>query len=256
MKKVNFLLMILVIFITTSCFDDNNDNNATTSYVDNVSIITQQDSSCYFIGSSGEIFIPEVRYTNKKNIKTAFIQFYVSKDLSSSSEKKYVIKLILGPICIDAAVNNANSELELNSLKDDSILTFKVYRILNKRYLITGVNYMMANKLHCSTLCYITEKGFAKSTKSNEPDTMKFILRNDAKNDVPSDISSYYLYVNDKRPDLFFKSYDIKNILDSTFAKTTKSNIYIDIVSKTYETGSKTCRMKHDGITYSRWNCD
>lgn len=241
--------LLLMVFTFSSCLN-NDDNDGV--YTDFVSITSVTGGGSYFVGSGGEIYTPAIAYVNDKGIKAAFIQFKITKDESTSTQKKYTINLLSGPISLDRTVNAASTEANLDSLKNDSIIQFKTLGLINDNYLLTIANYYFSgNTKHYFTLCYVADKGFVASTKASDPDTLKVELRHNANKDVATQVTSQNYFLNYNTPKVLYQAFDIGTILNSSRQKTSKKNIYIDIRAKTRYFGESKNTESHSGILYT-----
>jgi len=248
------VLFVLSLTTLTACNIDDNDGNSS-SYIDNVAVVNEAGST-YFIGSGGTILIPYPSVTSTGNIKSAFIQFTILSDLSSSSTKKYSIQLIYGPTGIDAKVNRAANASKLDSIKNDSIIDLSFGSYINDRFMVLYVNYFINIKYHYLTLCYTDDKDFISSGSADKPDTVKFVLHHNANNDTPgSNTSSDYYVYNRKanlylNANLYFMGYDIKGILAEAQAKNGGKKLYVDVEYKATDMGYNKYKIKHIGFNY------
>lgn len=249
MKKLLFagVFILIVLFCLSSCLDNDNDENSW--YVDEVAVVTEGDS-CYFVGSGGDIYVPQPKYTNKANMKVGAIQFKISKESVKGDDHTYYINLLYNPVPLDATVNSASSRLKLDSVKDNVVQLVKVHSFINNRYLVLGVNYNVQQKKHYQTLCYAEDEGFSHTSSTNVPDTLKFILRHNANGEENTSITSYDFFLQAGKISGFYYAYDIKDILDAALKKNNNKKMYIDVEYK-YGQGANALGEKcHVGFNY------
>ena len=242
-------LFLLLLTTFSACNIDDNDGNSQ-SYIDNVAVMNEAGST-YFIGSGGAILIPYPAITStNNNMKSAFIQFTILSDLSTSTTKKYSIQLMYGPTGIDAKVNRAENASKLDSIKNDSVINISSGSYVNDRFMVLGVNYFINIKYHYLTLCYTDDKGFISSGSPEKPDTVRFVLHHNANNDAPGNNTSSDYYVYNRKADFYFMSYDIKSILAEAQTKNGGKKLYVDVQYKACDSGSNTSKTKHIGFNY------
>lgn len=255
MKKnllLSFLLLLAGVFTFSSCLNDDDNDSSSQLYVDNVSISSSAlSSSFYFIGSNGEIYNVGTNSTGSTNyqlMKTAYIQFTIlSTDSSTNGKKIYNIDLKYAGSTL-ATVNRAESLATADSTKNDSIVEFKPFSVLNGKYLLLGINYYLYSRIHYMTLCYPNDNGFIKVSNASVPDTLRFYLHHNNNKDVASTTTSYQIWST--YPTLFYKTFDINDILSEAKMQNGGKNIYIDVVAKTQATSGGNVTNTHSGFVY------
>lgn len=249
MRKLLFAggFIVIVLFCLSSCLDNDNDENSW--YVDEVAFINEGDSS-YFVGSGGDIYVPQPKYTNKANMKVGAIQFKILKERERGDNHTYYINLLNAPVALDATVNSASSLLKLDSVKDNVVRQVKVHSFINNRYLVLGINYNAQQQKHYQTLCYAQEEGFIHTSSINVPDTLKFILRHNANGEENTSITSYDLFLQIGRISGFYYAYDIKDILDAALKRNNNKKVYIDVEYKYGIAANALGEKCHVGFNY------
>ena len=248
LSKIAALFLLLLTTLSACNIDDNDGNSQ--SYIDNVAVMNEAGST-YFIGSGGAILIPYPAITStNNNMKSAFIQFTILSDLSTSTTKKYSIQLMYGPTGIDAKVNRAENASKLDSIKNDSVINISSGSYVNDRFMVLGINYFINIKYHYLTLCYTDDKGFISSGSAEKPDTVRFVLHHNANNDASGNNTSSDYYVYNRKADFYFMSYDIKSILAEAQTKNGGKKLYVDVQYKACDSGYNTSKTKHIGFNY------
>lgn len=250
-KKILFngLLLLTVLFSFTSCLnDDSNSSSDGQLFVDNVAVVSSL-GSYYFVGSGGATYMPVTNSSTAtiSSLRSAFIQFSVLS--SDTTAHRYNINLQYAGSTL-SGLNSAATTAKLDSVKNDSVISFNAYCVVNDQYLVTSVNYYLSKKMHYMTLCNIEDKSFISSGSTSAPDTLRFYLRHNSNGDVASTTRSYD--VCGTYPTLYYFSYDIADILTAAKMKNNGKNIYIDVVGRTQETVYETPVTTHSGFLF-KW---
>jgi hypothetical protein len=252
---LTMILMLFACLSISSCMDHEDDydyNNGGYVYQDFVSIVRTSTDSCYFIGSTGNIYIPSKKYVNEENITCGYIYFYITQDMSTSAARKYIIKLFYDVVPLDRPLVVKPTAEDWNYLRNDSLISVSANGFLNDTHLLIGANYYYSGKVkHEFTLCYAENTGFHQSSSSTVADTLCFELRHNAKDEqnTTETVEDFLNTSNDMRQANL--AYNIADIVKAARTKNGGKEIYIDVCAKIRTIGQPGYSIYHTGLNAS-----
>lgn len=238
MKFVALALTLLMGISLTSCL--NSDDNNSSSQISGIFAVNSSLGTVFFTDGSGVKYYPTstslatVESSNgfKTSSKVAYLSFTYDSAAGESASTGYTIALTYA-VSLDTTVETVENE----GASNDSISTAPISSLgamtsssnlyVINNHLVLGVEYYMS-KLHYFTLVYYPEETTSSSTE------LKLYLRHNSKGDTSTSNTSYEYAFNSNGgyPFLYFKAFDLSEILSDYLMKTGKSSVTINLETK------------------------
>ena len=216
-----------------SCSEADDVNSIKTGFVSSISTL---ENGYYYQGCDEDLYPLYQTYDNMR-FNIAFIRY---NDIDTTGSNRHNIRLLSRPVSVERDVALVNAKAKLDSLKNDSIISFESNSFVANYYLVLSVNYYLSgNTKHSFTLCYADDKGFASSNRSDLPDTLKLELRHNSNNDVASNKTSHDNISDDENLVNYYMGFDIGQILYPKWDLNKLKNIYVDVRANTSRTNKR-----------------
>lgn len=232
MKKMKFVVLALTLLMGisfTSCLSSDDDSS---SQGGGIVTVVDNYGSVYFLDGSGVKYYPtstsltsvESTYSFSTSSKVAYVVFNYDSTTGSVStgytvELTYAISLDskVEMVQTKGASNDSTATAPVISL---GLITTTEYLYVINDQLVIGANYYMS-KYHYLTMVYYPSETTENSTE------IKLYLRHNSKGDTSTAATSYN-YAG-SYPSLYFKAYNLSNILNDFYNKTGLSSVKINV---------------------------
>lgn len=260
MKKMKFIALALTLLMGisfTSCLSSDDDSSSSTLYA--FVTVHSYMGTAYFTDGNGVIYYPtsaslssvESTYDFSTSSNTAYIYYTVDETSTSNTSTSKTVVLSYA-ISLDAKVempeavgdtNDSTSTAPIISLA--SMTTSSELYMLDDQ-LVIGVNYYMS-KLHYFTLVYYPEETTSSSTE------IKLYLRHNSKSDTSTAYTSSTFVNAGYSPSLYFKAFDLSDILAYYSDQTGNSSVTINVETEedTSSIDLASATTKNYTLTYS-----
>lgn len=253
MKFVALALTLLMGISFTSCLNSDDDSSSQGGGI--VTVINSY-GSVYFLDGSGVKYYPtstslasvESTYSFSTSSKVAYVVFDYDTTTETAStgytvELTYAVSLDskVEMVQTKGASNDSTTTAPVISL--DLMTTSEYLYVINDQ-LVIGANYYMS-KYHYLTMVYYPNETTESSTE------IKLYLRHNSKGDTSTAATSYD-YAS-SYPSIYFKAYNLSNILNDFYDKTGLSSVKINVETKENDSSIDltSATTKNYTLTYS-----